>query len=138
MAHVLHVDVLRPIDEVFDFLADLRHAPEWNEPSLRVQQIGNTPIAIGTQFREKNAKLGELTTELVRYDRPHGFSFRTTDGHTTIDGEVKLTAVSGGTHVKHRDAREVALFPSRDRRHNRRRATLARSVGRRAPATGHR
>jgi len=99
MRQKFQLDIPRPIDEVFDFLADFRHTPEWNELSLRVQKIDDSPIDKGTQFRESHKKLGALTIEIVKHDRPRVLSFKVVGGQTAIAGAVAFRTVGNGTRV---------------------------------------
>jgi hypothetical protein len=99
MRQKFQLDIPRPIDRVFDFLADFRHTPEWNELSLRVQKIDDSPIREGTRFRESHKKLGDLTVEIVKHDRPHVLSFKIVGGQAAIAGAVAFKAVGTDTRV---------------------------------------
>jgi hypothetical protein len=41
----------RPVEEVFDFVADERNEPRYNPRMLDVQLICDAPIGVGTRFR---------------------------------------------------------------------------------------
>lgn len=41
----------RPVDEVFDFVADGHNEPQYNPHILRVEQTSAGPIGRGTRFR---------------------------------------------------------------------------------------
>ncbi len=100
MRQKFQLDIPRPIDRVFDFLADFRHTPEWNELSLRAQKIDDSPIREGTQFRETHKKLGDLTVEIVKHDRPRVLSFKIVGDQAAIAGAVAFKAVGNGTRVE--------------------------------------
>ena len=46
------IDIDRPISEVYDYLADLRHVPEWNWAIEETAQITPGPVAVGTRYRQ--------------------------------------------------------------------------------------
>jgi len=41
----------RPVEEVFDYVADERHEPNFNSRMSRVQLLTPGPIGAGSQFR---------------------------------------------------------------------------------------
>jgi len=99
MRQKFQLDIPRPLEGVFDFLADFRHTPEWNELSLRVQKIDDSPIRQGTQFRESHKTLGDLTIEIVKHDRPRVLSFKVVGRQAAIAGAVAFKTVASGTRV---------------------------------------
>ena len=48
----------RPVQEVFDFVADERNEPRYNPRMLSVEQISDGPIGAGTRFRTKPKAIG--------------------------------------------------------------------------------
>ena len=46
------VTIDRPIDAVYDYLADLRHVPEWNWAIETTEQITPGAIGVGTAYRQ--------------------------------------------------------------------------------------
>jgi hypothetical protein len=51
----------RPIEEVFDFVADERHEPRFNARMVHAELISESPIGLGMRFR----------TELQTMVEPH-------------------------------------------------------------------
>ncbi|MEV6172547.1 SRPBCC family protein [Streptomyces sp. NPDC051954] len=45
------VEVDRPVEEVFAYLADGRHDPEFSPRVLRIERVPDTPTTVGTIFR---------------------------------------------------------------------------------------
>ncbi len=100
------VDIDRPIDEVFAFLADGTNDPKF---SPRVQKIDKTPegpTAVGTIFRSTVKDAGMKTgrefeiTELVSPSRIR-WSERSRNLVTAADGGYDLEPTpSGGTRVR--------------------------------------
>ena len=58
----------RPVEEVFDVVADERNEPRYNPRLLWVEKISSGPISRGTRFRAATKTMGrpfEMTIELV-------------------------------------------------------------------------
>lgn len=69
----------RPIDQVFDFIADGRNEPHYNAHMLRAEQISPGPLGPGAQFRTEIKTLGqtmEMAYELTAYERPRRLEAR--------------------------------------------------------------
>jgi hypothetical protein len=95
----MHIEVARSIEEVFDFLADLRNEESWNPRILRIKKLTDGPISARTRFQGTYAGIGELTTELLLFDRPRKFSFRSSGSRMRIEGEFVLKTTSSGTSI---------------------------------------
>ena len=61
----------RPVDEVFDFVADERNEPQYNPQMRRVTQTSRGPIGVGTRFHCEMGRGADLAWEVVAYERPH-------------------------------------------------------------------
>ena len=61
------LDVRRPIDEVFAYLADFSNTEEWDPGVISAKKRGEGPVAVGTEFKVVSRFLGQ---ELPRRDRP--------------------------------------------------------------------
>ena len=67
------IAINRPVDEVFDFVADERNEPRYNPRILRVEKRTPGPIGLGTQFRAESASMGRtvgIAIEYTAYQRP--------------------------------------------------------------------
>ncbi len=63
----------RPMDVVFDYVADQRNEPPHNPRMVRAEKITPGPVGNGTHFRSSVASLGhtaEMLIECTGYDRP--------------------------------------------------------------------
>ncbi|WP_405859552.1 SRPBCC family protein [Streptomyces sp. NBC_00090] len=60
------VDVDRPIDDVFAFLADGHNDPEFSPRVLRIERIPDSPTAVGTVFRSTVKDAGMKTAREFR------------------------------------------------------------------------
>ncbi|MFF1737922.1 polyketide cyclase, partial [Streptomyces sp. NPDC058247] len=43
--------VARPVDEVFEYLADGRNDPQFSPRVLKIERVPDTPTNVGTVFR---------------------------------------------------------------------------------------
>jgi len=92
----------RPVDAVFDFVADERNEPRFNPQMRRVEQISPGPIGQGTRFRAETTSMGrsvEMVIEFTAYDRPGRLSSFTRMSAMDIRGTLTLDPVPEGTHA---------------------------------------
>ncbi|MFI8359967.1 SRPBCC family protein [Streptomyces sp. NPDC085612] len=94
------VEIDRPIEQVFAYLADGRNDPEF---SPRVQQITRTPegpTALGTVFRSTVKDAGMKTARefrVVGFDPPHLMRWTEQSRNlVTAEGGYDLVALPGG------------------------------------------
>ena len=89
MAHIEgDIVIERPVDEVFDFVADERNEPRYNPRMLSAEKVTDGPIGEGTQFRAEtatrrgSAEMAEVPSRLLVSDHrpPEGTS--TSHDHT--------------------------------------------------------
>ncbi len=81
----------RPVDEVFDFVADERNEPRYNERMLRAEKISSEPIGAGTRFRVEmtgRRRPVEMTFEFTGYERPRRLASTTHLSAMEIRGEL--------------------------------------------------
>ncbi len=65
----------RPVEEVFDFVADERNEPRYNPEMHRAEQISDGPIGVGTRFRAETVsrdRTVEMVIEFTGYERLGG------------------------------------------------------------------
>ena len=65
--------IKRPVDEVFDFVADERNEPRYNPRMASVELVSTGPIGVGSRFRATNRSIGrtvEIVIEFTAYERP--------------------------------------------------------------------
>jgi hypothetical protein len=120
----------RPVEEVFDVVADARNEPHYNPNLLSAELTTPAPIGPGTRFRLVGRALGravETVYEVTAYDRPRRRVSRTLTAPLgmAIRGTDTLEAVAGGTRLRWSEDLEVhgLLKPFA--------SVLARSLGRR-------
>ena len=104
MSHIeREILINRPVEEVFDFLADGRNEPEYNPHMLRAEQVPDGPIGRGTQFRTEittNGRSMEMAYEITAYARPWRLAHRTIKGPIDVQSTVTFAPVAGGTRLR--------------------------------------
>ena len=99
----------RPMDEVFDFVADARNEPRYNPLMLRAEKLTPGPIGVGTRFRDLVASMGgpaEIAIEIIDYERPRQLTesirLSTSTHLSTMDirGGLTFDPVPGGTRMR--------------------------------------
>jgi hypothetical protein len=71
----------RPVDAVFDYVADQSNEPQYNPRMARAEKITPGPVGKGTRFRSAVTTMGrtaEMLIEFTGYDRPTRLTSATT------------------------------------------------------------
>ncbi|MGZ4456978.1 MAG: SRPBCC family protein [Nocardioides sp.] len=94
--------IARPVEDVFDFVADERNEPTYNPRMVRAAKVTPGPIGAGTQWQatlDAGGRPIDLAIEFTRYDRPRrlGSTSRTSTGEIT--GELFFDPDPGGTRL---------------------------------------
>ena len=104
MAHIAgEVIIDAPVEEVFDLVADERNEPRYNPRIVRAEKVSKGPVAKGACFvaepRSMGAK-GEMTLEVLEYDRPHHLHNHVRSSYMQVDGTLTFEDVDGGTRLR--------------------------------------
>jgi len=104
MAHVEgQIIIHRPVDEVFDFVADERNEPRYNPQMRRAEQTSAGPIGVGTTFRAESTSLGRpvvMTIAFTDYERPRRLTSSTHLSNMDIQGTLTFDPVAEGTRMR--------------------------------------
>jgi hypothetical protein len=90
----------RPVEEVFDAVADQTNEPCYNASMTASRQVTDGPIAVGTHFWATiliRRRPTEVDIEVTRYERPCVFGSRSVMAGSTAAGELRLDPVASGT-----------------------------------------
>jgi uncharacterized protein YndB with AHSA1/START domain len=93
----------RPVEEVFDFLADERNEPLYNPRMLRAEKISPGPLGVGTRFRAETKTMrgtAEMTIEVTAYERPRRLASSTRLSSMEIHGTLAFDPVPEGTRMR--------------------------------------
>ena len=94
--------VAAPLECVFAYLADFRHAPDW-QGQLAGVRLDDGPFPDGTHVVEIRRMLGrtfEAHGELVAWDPPRGLTVRGSSGPLHVESRYSCNAAPGGTVVE--------------------------------------
>jgi hypothetical protein len=92
----------RPVDVVFDYVADQSNEPQYNPQMVRAEKITSGPVGKGTQFRSAVASRGRTTEMLIEctgYDRPKLFATTTTMAQADISYTLRFEPTPAGTRM---------------------------------------
>jgi hypothetical protein len=93
----------RPVDVVFDCVADQSNEPQYNPQMVRAEKITPGPVGKGTQFRSAVASRGrtaEMLIECTGYDRPTLFATTTAMAQADISYTLRFESASAGTRMR--------------------------------------
>ena len=93
----------RPVDVVFDYVADQSNEPQYNPRMVRAQKITAGPVGKGTRFRSAVASMGrtaEMLIECTGYDRPELLATTTTMQQADISYTLRFEPAAAGTRMR--------------------------------------
>ena len=93
----------RPVDEVFDFVADARNEPRYNPRMLRAEKLSPGRVSLGTRFRDEIKSMGrpaEVTIEIIGYERPRRLTDPIHPSTMDIRGGLTFDPVPTGTRMR--------------------------------------
>lgn len=93
----------RPIDAVFDYVADQSNEPQYNPQMVRAEKITPGPVGRGTRFRSAVASKGrtaEMLIECTAYDRPKLLATTTTMAQADISYTLTFEPAPAGTRMR--------------------------------------
>ena len=96
------VQVSRPPDEVFAFVADARNRPRWDESVDTEELTSPEPIGVGSTVRTGLRSMGRdyvLTWEIIEHEPPSRQTIESTSGPFATTLAYRLSARDGGTLV---------------------------------------
>ena len=104
MAHVEgEILITRPVEEVFDFVADERNEPRYNPRMLRAEKLTPGPIGVGTRFRAAMTTMRRpagMTIEFTDYERPRLLRSTTHLSTMEIRGDLVFETAVNGTRMR--------------------------------------
>src|SRR5919197_2232197 len=95
----------RPVEEVFDFMADGRNEARYNPHMRHAERASAGPIGRGTRFRTEVATRGrpmEMAYEITAYERPKRLASRLSKPLPVMDVQSTETfePAPGGTRMR--------------------------------------
>ncbi len=97
------VVINRPIDEVFEFMANSENDPQWQSGAQEVMKTSEGPTGVGTTYTTVSRFLGrrlEATVEYTAYEPNKRVAIKATSGPIPFQSETTFEpAAGGGTKV---------------------------------------
>jgi uncharacterized protein YndB with AHSA1/START domain len=94
--------IRRPVEEVFDFVADERTEPTYNPNMLRSMKVTDGPIGVGTRFRatiRAGRRILPMDIEYTVFDRPYLIASTTRMPSADFRGTLTFTPTGSGTRL---------------------------------------
>jgi uncharacterized membrane protein len=108
------VVINRPVDEVFEFLANSENDPQWQSGVLEVRKTSEGPLGVGTTYTSVSRLLGrqlESVVEYTAYEQNKRLAGKATSGPIPFQFETSFEpAAEGGTTVTTAGEGEVGGF----------------------------
>ena len=82
------IEIERPADEVFDYVADMAKNPEWQQGQRRCTWTSDPPLRIGSTYDQEARFLGRRIVssfEVVEYEPGRRIRIRSVGGSMPID-----------------------------------------------------
>jgi len=96
------VDTPHPPDAVFAYLSDFSTSAEWDPGVVEAEQLGDAPIAVGSQFRliaDFLHRKTTLTYRVVEYDPPSAVTFRGENSSVVSLDRITFEPSRAGTRI---------------------------------------
>ncbi|MFJ9823555.1 SRPBCC family protein [Streptomyces sp. NPDC101160] len=93
------VDISRRPEDVFAYLSDPSHLPEWQESAVRVQPKRGTPGTVGSQVtvtRHMGKKDFDTTMQVMEMDPPRSWHVHGVDGPVRGDVQGSIEPLDNG------------------------------------------
>lgn len=104
MAHVEKTIIInRPVHEVFEYVVEGRHNPEWRDGILEIRPMDDRPPGRGVRYRQLiRGPLGmriDGDYEITEFDEDKVMEFAVISGPGRPTGRFEFTEVSGSTQL---------------------------------------
>ena len=104
MAHINgEIIIKRPVEEVFDFVADERNEPRYNPRMLRAEKLTPGPVGLGSRYHavmQSRPRPVEMTIECTSYERPQRLASTTHLATMDIQGTLTFDPLPAGTRMR--------------------------------------
>ena len=109
MRFVNEVEIGRPVEDVFAYLADFENVPEWNYAIERTTKVSEGPVAVGTTYRQiRNIpRRSEESFSVTVFEPDRRLAIRGTLGPFDSELQYRLEPIGQRTQV----INEVELTP---------------------------
>lgn len=98
-AIVESIEIARRPEDVFAYMTEPSHMPEWQESAVSVRTEGEGPARVGSRVvvtRRVGKQERTMTSELTRIEPPTGWSVRGIDGPVRGNVDARIEPLEGG------------------------------------------
>lgn len=96
------VDIKRPVEDVFAYVADPSNVAEWSSIYFEAKLEGSGPMRVGSRIKSASRFLGrriDMTGEVTEYERNRKFSIRADSGPAHGSTVYRLEPTEQGTRL---------------------------------------
>jgi uncharacterized protein YndB with AHSA1/START domain len=94
--------ISRTAEDVFAYVTDFRHSPEWQATALEIRKVTDGPVRVGTRFEGIRKVMGrkmEVAVEFVAYEPSSHARWTVTGGPMSGEASYRLESSPKGTKV---------------------------------------
>ncbi|MFN2519374.1 MAG: SRPBCC family protein [Jatrophihabitantaceae bacterium] len=99
------VEIDRPVEVVFTFLADFTHTEQWDPGTVSTTRTDSGPLRVGARFHnvsEFRGRRTELDYRVVRLDPNEHLTFTGDNRTVTASDDMAFRSTGSGTHITYR------------------------------------
>jgi uncharacterized protein YndB with AHSA1/START domain len=104
MAPLVHtVEIDRSPQDVFAYVTDPSHFPEWQDAMVSARLEGGGPVQQGSRVqltRRVGKREQTMTSELTEYNPPRSYAFRVIDGPVRAVGKGRFEPLGEGDRTR--------------------------------------
>ena len=107
------VEINRPVEEVFEFVASPENDARWSEGLVVSRKTSEGAMGRGSTGRRAErfgARQIEIDWEVIEFQRNQKITFKTTSGDFRFEGGYTLESLNGGTRLSYVGEGELGLF----------------------------
>ncbi|WP_406442079.1 SRPBCC family protein [Streptomyces sp. NBC_01613] len=93
------IDVDRTPEDVWAYVIDPSHMPEWQLSAVSAEQLDEGPLGVGSRLRitrHVGSRDMPMTMEFTEYDPPHAWGMRGIDGPVRGNVHGRITPLDDG------------------------------------------
>ncbi|MFE2144942.1 SRPBCC family protein [Streptomyces sp. NPDC059456] len=97
------IDISRSPEDVFAYMTDPRHLPEWQNSAVSARPLDGAPLHVGSKIavtRRLGKRRFPMTMEVKELDPPHSWRLRGVDGPVRGDVRATVESLGGGTRSR--------------------------------------
>ncbi|MFD4914210.1 SRPBCC family protein [Streptomyces virginiae] len=97
------IDIDRGPEDVYSYLTDPTHLPEWQDSAVSAVPIGDLPVHVGSRIlvtRQIGRRRVPTTMEFVELDPPRSWHVHGIDGPVRPDVRGTIEPLDGGTRSR--------------------------------------